>query len=209
MALVQVRAEIVRDCLVQLRKQKINAYFAGYLWLKRESLRLGTTTNLPPTYKTFFDTYLLVPDAPAHAPYHVPFSDTRRSTAKMWFNRNVAGSYAPSSVRKDQPFDKVVSITVSQQEGRYTLRERHWELARTYLAHEQSIPVVPLAVFLYRDYAINTNAPSVADIVQIFRDEFGYGATAPGSPEIEYEHLYYDDSASDARTDWFEEYHDE
>ena len=58
-------------------------------------------------------------------PYIKLFTEQKASSKNLWLNENVAGSYAPSSLRPDQPFRQVVNIS-----GRkYSLPTNHAQLA--------------------------------------------------------------------------------
>jgi hypothetical protein len=81
---------------------------------------------------------------------------------------------------------------------------RHWELARRLLARDNQIPTLPLAVFLYRDYAFLSDDPAAADVVTVFREEFGYAASLETGEE-EYRYLYREDEDMVANSTWFEE----
>lgn len=204
--MVVVRSAIVADALEQLRARRIHRHFAGYLSVVRVAAGAGKTKDLRPGFREFFKTFLRVPDAPEDKPYVVPFCEGPASDASTWFNRNVAGSYAPSSLRPGLPFLQVVSVAGRGRAARYALRPKHWKRASTHLCIDEKIPVVPLALFLYRDFAIETSNPSVADIVGVFREEFGYNRGPKKEPTEAFSRLYFgvgeieevDDS------DWFE-----
>ncbi len=206
MAQYFTKPEVVAECLALLRKERIHPNFAGYLCLKRASSNNGIELNLRSNFKEFFDSFLRVPDAPSSKPYAMPFCDTAPSEANKWFNSNVAGSYAPSSIRAGSPFDRVVKAETGQgKKPFYSLNDNHWELAYAHLGFGKKIPVVPLAVFLYRDFAVEVeNEPTTRDLVEIFRDEFGYTSATSQRADIEFQYLYFDDSDSEPHPEWFE-----
>jgi hypothetical protein len=96
----RIHANVVARSFWRLREQKIHPNFAGYLCLKRTAARDGRTTDLRPDFKAFFDTFLRVSGGSEDRPYLKPFP----SDVKLWFNPNVAGSFAPSSLRPTSPF---------------------------------------------------------------------------------------------------------
>ncbi len=206
------KPEVVAECLSRVREHRLHPNFAGYLCLKRTSARDRMERDLRVDFKEFFDSFLSVPDAPPTRPYVMPFCDNAPSDANKWFNKNVAGSYAPSSIRADKPFAKVVKAesrivkteTREAKKSFYSLNERHWELAYTYLGFGKKIPIVPLSVFLYRDFAIETATPTTHDLVEIFRDEFGYTSASSQQADTEFQYLYFDDSDSESHPEWFE-----
>ena len=121
MAQTQIRAEIVAACLKELREQKIHRTFAGYLAVKWTAAQFNRSTDLPPKFKEFFDTFLRVPDASTKAPYAIVFTEQAPSKANQLSGINVAGSYAQSSLRSDSPFRSVVAVTGQKQNIRYSL----------------------------------------------------------------------------------------
>lgn len=202
-----MRVPVVADCLKDLRYQRVHPHFPGYLCLKRESVRVGRVIDLKPNFKEFWDTFLKVPGALPSEPYIKLFIDSTPSPDNLWFNDNVAGSYAPSSVRPGQPFGSVVLVEGSRKDAKYSLRDRHWELAKQHLTFDAKVDVVKLAAFLYRDYAIEAEFATAAQtLVAVFRDEFGYINVAPGDTfDTEFEALFADNSKSVDGSVWFEE----
>ncbi|HEY7065925.1 MAG TPA: hypothetical protein VII06_30915 [Chloroflexota bacterium] len=200
-----LRIDTVRACIGELSRLRIHEQFAAYLCLKRLAAYDGRTDNLDPRgWKDCFETFFAVPGHPRGHPYMRPFSSRQRQTGleEFWFNANIAGSFAPSSLRPDMPIVAVVEVTGKGRNARYSFRPEHWRLARQHLAFNQSIPVLPLAAFLYRDHALLSNDPATyPDLVSVFREEFGY--TGPHG-DLEFEYLYVDDTDSHQLESWFE-----
>ncbi|SET98309.1 hypothetical protein [Hymenobacter actinosclerus] len=187
----------VKDSLEVLRNIKAHSTLAGYLCLQRTAAQLGKLTGLPFHYNEFFKEFLALGDAPENRPYINPFvaADT-----KLWISGNLAGSYAPSSLRGVSPLLQVLTIS----DGLYNLNPQHWIAARQYLAAGRQIPVLPLAVFLYRDRGITSATPTVGSLIRAFQQEFGY-LENDGSPTEAYKVLYADytpEEGSDS-LDWF------
>jgi hypothetical protein len=132
-------------------------------------------------FKKFFDDFLRVSGGPERKPYFVPFSRSESGSANF-FNENVAGSYATSSLRPNSPFRQVVIITGQRSGTRYTLTPDHWELAFRHLAFSKRIPLVALSVYIYRDYAIEVNVGGFEDFTRSFAEEFGLQTEAAGRP---------------------------
>ncbi len=92
----------------------------------------------------------------------------------IWFNQNVAGSYAPSSIRSQSPLRKVCAFSGNGRKAAFNLIANHSEGAETYMLFGGSIPAIALSAFLYRDYSFRGEAPTANDLVSIFRNEFGF-----------------------------------
>lgn len=174
--------EKVAEAIETLLGRRVHPNFPGYLCLKREAVRSGRTSGLTPSFLSFHDLFLRVEGGPQ--PYCRPFWDeSDASRGRMWYQGNVAGSYAPSSWRRIPALMSVATIT----DGRYALKEGHWELARRNLLFGSSLPVLSLVTFLYRDFSLTLAEPlRLSDAVAVFREEFGYD----GAGEQECAHLF-------------------
>jgi hypothetical protein len=203
-----VKAEIVASCLEELRSQKIHNNFAGYLCVKRTAFRDSSREDLQVNFKEFFDTFFRVDDAPSDKPYAMPFWDSPPSEANKWFNENVAGSYAPSSLRSGSPFRKVIRVEGSRRAAdiRYSLLEDDARLALRHLLYNTKIPALSLATFLYRDFAVATDeAPTPDLIVRVFQEEFGFIDEALDLIGDDFDTLFsYDYSRAEGETGWFD-----
>ena len=171
---VIVRKELVVASWSYLRQQKIHPNFVGYLCVKQASIEQAPEKALKPDFKAFFERYLRMAGAPARLPYAFPFSESEPSESNKWFNRNVAGSYAPSSIRQGSPFRKSVDVSGTRQKAAYTLLPSHWLMAKKYLLYGSKLRAFELAAFLYRDYAVISPSPEPSDLLTIFRAMFGY-----------------------------------
>lgn len=198
-----LKPEVVESCMWEVARQPTHRHFPGYLGLKRTARIDGQSMGLDFDYTGFHDAFLRVRDD--DDPYLTPFGpDTDPARHSLWFNRNVAGTYAPSSIRPDQPFSRVVTVEGSGRNATYSLVDEHHKRAYRELLQGQQLPVVPLAGYLYRDFAIKAergindgeivsfeteNEPSIETLITIFRDEFGYRENVDSEAE-EFDYLY-------------------
>lgn len=174
----------VKDCMWRLVESRIHRHFAGYLCLKQQSSWDGRTTSLSFPYFDFFNSYFKVGDG--MKPYVVPLTHLEDPDPReLWYNENVSGTYAPSSLRSTAPLLKVAEIEEGGHNAKWGLKEDHWRLARHNLCNGGQIPVESLAAYLFRDYAIKTDDPNAYTLVSAFADEFGYDLTSE-----EFTHLY-------------------
>lgn len=195
-----VRKRIVADALARLREQRTHTLFAGYLYLQQLASQRGRLEDLQPDFRQFFQKFFEVGNHPLGAPYIKPFTEQKPSAQNLWLNENVAGSYAPSSLRPGQPFRQVVII-----EGRrYSLPPDHAERAFERLLYSTPVQAADLAVVLYRDFGLLGDSVSIKVLVDIFAYEFGY-ASEPGSePDEKFRALYSLETAENWEEDWLE-----
>lgn len=159
----------VARCIEHLRGQKIHRHFAGYLCLCFTSTLEGRREKLKPGFKTFFDRFLAVGDAPESTPYIVPFSDSGSPDANVWLNSNVAGSYAVSSLRPQAPLRRVAELFGTGKSATFTLVDEHESACLEHLLFSHTINAVALAGFLFRDHAFvlsDGQTPTLADLLK-------------------------------------------
>jgi len=195
-----VKKQIVARSLARLRDQKTHTLFPGYLHLQQLASLNNRLDKIQPDFVSFYKRFLFVGNHPLGSPYIKPFTEQKASTKNLWLNENVAGSYAPSSLRPDKPFRQVVDI----QGKMYSLREDHARRAFEYLLYSNQVQVADLAVFLYRDFGLVAAPPTIEDLVDVFAYEFGY-STEPGASRNEDFHTLYSlQSVQTWEEDWLE-----
>ncbi|MEE9925985.1 MAG: hypothetical protein PBV01_21880 [Brucella anthropi] len=187
--------DVVRRAINLLLKNKNHEHVPGYLALLRsQKVRDGSPSQLSDIVEVY-DRYLKVLDAGEERPYLRPFLSRGKN---IWFNDNVAGSYAPSNVKADAgPFFRVVDVSGAGLSTKYSLPTDHAARASQHLL---KLPVVALTAFLYRDYGFRLDAPSVASVVSLFREEFCLRPDDIAQKEA-FDTLFYDDSAEFAAAD--------
>jgi hypothetical protein len=195
-----IRKQIVAQCLSRLRKQKTHALFPGYLHLQQRASELGRLKDLQPDFLLFFERFLSVGNHPLGAPYIKPFTEQKASTRNLWLNENVAGSYAPSSLRPQQPFRQVVAI----QGKKYSLHADHAQRAFEHLLYSTPVQVADLAIILYRDYGLLGDSLSIEELVGIFAYEFGYAKEPDGEPDGSFRILFSLETAGTWEEVWLE-----
>ncbi len=195
-----IRKQIVARCLSRLRNQKTHTLFAGYLYLQQRASQLGQLENLQPDFLSFFKQFFEVDNHPLGAPYIKPFTEQIPSIKNLWLNENIAGSYAPSSLRPEQPFRKVVRI-----EGKkYSLPPDHAQRAFEHLLYRTSVQVADLAVVFYRDFGLHDGSLTIDDLIGIFAFEFGYANDEGDEPNDNFRILFSNDTTKGWEKDWLE-----
>jgi hypothetical protein len=177
-----LRVEAVRKSLQKLIDAKIHQHFAGYLAILRTAAIEGRNSDLVPDYKGFYNDFFLAEGLPAKRPYVVPFKGNSTKKPPLQ-NKNVAGSYAPSSLRGVAPLLSLVSIDSSGKGAadRYSLKNDHAVKALGLLLRNTPLPVLELAIFLYRNYGFTEDSASADGLVTTFRSDFGLGQEGPQS----------------------------
>lgn len=150
-------------------------------------------TALKPNFTSFFNQYFKVSGTPDGKPYVMPFSESKGTDWSPFFNRNVAGSYAPSSLRPVSPLRQVVRISGARSSATYSLVADYADKARQHLLFDNPLGVLSLALFLYRDYGLNITGDGRQELIRIFRDEYRFRATET-TEDIAFKRLFRDDS---------------
>lgn len=179
-----LKPSVVKDCFWRLVEAPIHRLFPGYLCLQQQAVLEGRTKGLSFPYNDFFDSYFQVIEG--DKPYLVPFTQAENpSETSLWFNENVAGTYAPSSLRSSSPLMQVATLEEGGHNAKWALKTDHWKLARLNICDDEKIPIESLSAYLFRDYAFDTDDPTAYTLVSAFSEEFGYdiGGTA-------FAHLY-------------------
>ena len=195
-----IRKQTVARSLFRLREQKTHTLFVGYLYLQQRASQVGRLEDLQPEFLPFFKQFFFVGNHPLGTPYIKPFTEQKASTKNLWLNENVAGSYAPSSLRAGQPFRQVVNI----QERTYSLPPDHARRALEHLLYSTKVQAADLAVVLYRDFGLLGDYLTIEDVIDIFMYEFGYTSNPGGKPNEDFWTLFSHEATKAWEKDWLE-----
>jgi hypothetical protein len=157
----------VRRSIDQLMAVHANPVTPGYLCVLNAAAKTGRIEKLRPKFRLFFDRHFRAGETPENKPYVVPFGRTETGAALL-FNSNVAGSYAPSSMRDVNPLFDVLEI----HQGRYTMLDDHAVAVRDRILR-RPLPACATACFLYRDFGFNQR-PTADDLVEQLNADFGF-----------------------------------
>ena len=141
---------------------------AGYLCVLNAASIESRTADLRPDFRSFFDRFFRIGSPPSKKPYAVPFA---RGAKSILFNENVAGSYAPSSLRPVNPLRSLMDITGGGSQASFTLRSNHAEKAKELLL-PVPLPIYAFACFMYRDFGFTIN-PDRREIEDAVTFDFG------------------------------------
>lgn len=159
----------VRQALTTLVNLHAHRSFAGYLCVLNAAGLAQRTDELRPDFRAFFDRFFRIGAAPQNKPYAVPFTKNAKT---ILFNANVAGSYAPSSIRPVSPLHSVMTIAGGGTQAVFALRPNHAEMAQQTML-PKPLPLNAFATFFYRDVGF-TSPPTRADIEAAVMADFGF-----------------------------------
>ena len=186
----------VFESIEELLRVPRHPFFVAYLHLRRQAARQGTTDGIEPNWSELGE-FLLIPGV-TDTPYYRPFWNRKPNISKGWLNGNIAGSFAPSSLRVGTPQHNVIDVDA---DGNFALRENHWRRARESLLEGGQVPALAAAAFFLRDYGVRAESlPTPVDLVDLFRQEFGYDR--PADPD-EFSTLF-DETWKPDTEPWFE-----
>ncbi|MGQ3549252.1 hypothetical protein [Streptomyces rochei] len=173
-----VRTEVIRWAIDRLSTQRIHPFFLAYLYLHSLTPDENNPTPVSPIWGDL-GKYLVMPGGPPNKPFYRPFFTDIRKPERYWLNANLAGSWAPSSLR--QVPKKVVDVV---DDGLFLLKENSAELALQHLLYDEPVPALALSAYMLRNYAFSSDegAPSEARIRALFLEEFNFRLAEDGRP---------------------------
>lgn len=206
------------ECLRQLNSLKrIHTYFSGYLSLVKEAHRLKRLNGLGSPFQSFFSDYLRVEGgAPTH-PFVRLFLGKVKGVveeSRFWQGQNIAGSYAPSG---RGGLLNMFTLTpgslglegelLAGDQKLFGLPDDHATRVVKEWCGGSKVPVYPLALFLFRDVAIELDQPTTAAWVERFQEEFGYRDMV-GNLSADYNSLFTEEDAANYQpeSDWLMPY---
>lgn len=189
-----LRIDAVRWAIGTLAGQRTHEFFPAYLHLRSKAIEMGSTTDIQPDWRNGLGIFLEVRGG--HHPYFRPFWSRRGpGTMSFWLNANLAGSFAPASIRATP--GKVIEV----HDQMFNLKPNHAQLAREFLLYGKPVSAVALAIFYYRDFGLVTDGqhPTATELVDLFRRDFRFNEkTASRDFDLLFE------VADVADQDWFE-----
>jgi hypothetical protein len=163
--------DAVRWGIAELKRTRVHPFFLAYLHLRQRASEQGVDTGIQPEWDRLGE-YLAVRGGPPGKPFYRPvWNGNVSDPSHYWLNRNIAGSYAPSSLRT---VPRMVIDTVGSE---FSLLPDHAELAKKHLLYDGTVSAFALAAFFYRDFGFVTSEPDDVpgrdDLVAVLVDDFG------------------------------------
>ncbi len=201
-----LKLQVVRSALDALRAQRIHEHFPAYLHLRQRAISKRSLTSIEPTWNEVAK-LLRVPGGPPTKPHYRPFSSHKvRDPSVYWLNPNLAGSYAPKSIRNTSRF-----MLDASGDG-FALAQDHAQQALTILLFGVRVPAWAIAAYYLRDCGFSVDGEiSPDDLVQAFRQVLHFdadavvsGPSASKSVDGDFEILFQNDSRPTVPGGWFE-----
>jgi len=184
MSVYALKPSVVRQAIDELDNWKIHPHFSAYLGLTRLAKQQDTTQALSYDYETYYDQYFrMQADENTNMVingceklYLIPFTDSH--VRRMWKGKNVVdsisiGTAGSGRATSEVGLSGVVDVDVDAKT--YSLKKNHWELARDHLTDRKKVPAEPVVAFMYRDLGFESDEPpEIGDLVELFREEFGF-----------------------------------
>lgn len=187
--------EAVKAGISALKGQRIHEHFPAYLHLRKSAVASGSLTDLRPNWKDVSD-LLRMPGGPPTKPHYRPFSSVnRKDESGYWYNRNLAGSYAPKSMRATSAF----MLNTNGEE--YELPVDHAQQALDRLLKGQKVPAWALAAYYLRNHAFIFEGDGGYDeLISAFTKEFDF------EEGTDFHVLFEDAKPPQFSGDWFEKF---
>lgn len=189
---------VVRRGIQILANRRSHEHLPGYLALLRRRVDSKYAFMGMRDIEEFHTDYLGFPDAPSDRPYLRPFLS--RGKGARLLNRNLQGSYAPSSIRPDKPFSRIVALEPMPTAGeganavKYVLVNSHAHHVLEEMLVGHKIPALSLAVLLFRDRCLCMSKVTTAGLLAALREFFRIDSEVAGGDEI-FSTLFEDDAA--------------
>lgn len=165
--------DAVRRAITTLKPLTIHETFPAYLHLRRRAAVLRRFTDLAPDWKAEPHDWLSVPGGPANKPYFRPFTSRGSKPDSFWLNDNLAGSYAPSSLRGLRYL--YVDSNDTYHLPTHPDGSPNAAVIRSEVLGGHAIPAWVVAAFLFRNRSFEaapTSTPDWVDLLGVFEDYF-------------------------------------
>lgn len=180
----------------RLIQRRSHPFFLGYVHLRQQAVKTNQENYISADWSAL-GRVLEVPGAPPKKPYLKPFQTMpNRLDEHQWWNSNIPGSWAPSSLRQGMNPLEVISVNADKT---YNLRDGHPSLTLEHLLYKHPMSALDFATFMLRDYGLLSPArPGPDDLIANFRLEYGVMSND------EFNTVYENDASATTGIEWFE-----
>lgn len=177
-----------------LQTLRIHEQFPAYLQVRQQAVEAGNFDEIVPQWAEVAE-LLKMPGGPPKKPNYRPWSSRKvKDPSRLWYNENLAGSFAPKSIRTTSRF------MLNDAGDGFALPHDHAKRALAILLKGSKVPAWALAAYYLRNYGfIFTGVGGHDELIDGFKKEFLFA----GSTDFE---VLFDDSDPQMPFDWFELY---
>lgn len=172
-----LRIDAVQQAIKTLQGLHIHENFVVYMHVTRQggqNAGIGEekrVSGITPDWFGEVREWLDVPGGPPSKPNFLPFSSRGSDPSRFWKGKNLAGSYAPSSLRSMSSLfvgpDKTYQLPISE-DGLVDTSKLQDKLLNGSVA-----PAWAIGAFIYRNRAfVAPSEPSGAHLLEVFREDF-------------------------------------
>ncbi|WP_139140488.1 hypothetical protein [Streptomyces thermolilacinus] len=172
-----LRIEVIRQAIKTLQAMHIHESFVVYMHVTRQGGRLAgkgqpkQVVGISPDWLGEVREWLDVPGGPPSKPNFLPFASRGSDPARFWKGENLAGLYAPSSLRsKNSLFvgpDKTYGLPLAEDGAIDTSK------LKESLLNGAAVPAWAIGAFIYRNRGFTApSEPSGVNLLEVFRDDF-------------------------------------
>ncbi len=195
--LLVLTIDAVRWGIGQLQARRVHPFFLAYLHLRKWGQQTGSMSGIQPHWNELTPHWRMAGGPPGR-PYYRPLTEYKvQDPANYWMNQNVAGSFAPSSIRV------AARQVVETADDGYKLKVNHATLAVEHLLFGEPLSAIAFAAYWYRDYGFTPGLDSGIgpnDLASGFADDFGFDST-----DSDFDTLFVADLPEDPIIkNWFE-----
>jgi hypothetical protein len=191
---------VVQWAIEALTSRQVHPFFIAYLHLRALAIQNDEFSSIRPRWADI-GKHLALPGGPPGKPYYRPWLDGQvHDRSRYWMNSNLAGSWAPSSLRQEP-------LNVVRTTGRtFALEPGHAQRALTHLLYGVRLPVLPFASYLYRDYGFvnRQHEPNSNDVINAFAQDFRFRENRSADEDFT---TMFDDGEQESPSPLFEVYH--
>ncbi|MEU7495723.1 hypothetical protein AB0B52_01435 [Streptomyces griseofuscus] len=169
--------DVVRWAIDTLTSRRIHPFFGPYLYLHSLTPDEDAPAAVAPFWKEF-GRYLSMPGGADNRPYYRPFFQEISKPERYWMNSNLAGSWAPKSLRNVP----LTVVDVNAEENTYRLKTPSGVLVLHNLLFDQPVPLLAVSAFMLRNYGFMSDGapPTESDVCRLFLKHFNFRQSDSG-----------------------------
>ncbi|MEV8238332.1 hypothetical protein AB0P23_24060 [Rhodococcus sp. NPDC077669] len=191
-ALQTLTIAAVKAGIDTLQGLRIHEQFPAYLQVRQQAVAADSFDVIVPQWAEVGQ-LLKMPGGPAKKPNYRPWSSRKvKDPSRFWYNENLAGSFAPKSIRTTSRF------MLNDAGDGFALPDDHAQQALAILLKGSKVPAWALAAYYLRNYGfVFDGTGGCNELIDGFKTEFLFADSADFD-------VLFDASDPEATFDWFQ-----